>query len=186
VDRGRLALAFSESTASSVEVLVGGKAFFPRMLEDVASASSSVHINQFGFRPGVVGDAFADALIRRAADGVTVRLVVDRRGSDSERGAKALYDRLAAAGVQICLVRALQPRAPAGPFGSAGATRWNLAALGHVDHRKNMVVDGRPFRRLSFTTPPAGTDRSPMRSRTCSRARARRLTSSTPTSRTAG
>ena len=64
------------------------------MLEDIASASSSVHINQFGFRPGVVGDAFAEALIAKAAEGVPVRLVVDRQGSDPERGARALYERL--------------------------------------------------------------------------------------------
>ena len=77
-----LALAFVESSASSAEVLVEGDNFYPRLLEDIASASSSVHINQFGFRPGVVGDRFADALIAKAAEGVRVRLVVDRRGSD--------------------------------------------------------------------------------------------------------
>ena len=61
--RHALVLAFDESTASSVEVLVEGASFYPRMLEDIAAASSSVHINQFGFRPGVVGDQFADTLI---------------------------------------------------------------------------------------------------------------------------
>ena len=65
VPRGALALGFSESRASSVETLVEGRSFYPRMLEDIASASSSVHINQFGFRPGVAGDAFAEARSRR-------------------------------------------------------------------------------------------------------------------------
>jgi cardiolipin synthase len=143
VDRRALALAFTESTASSAEVLVEGNAFYPRMLEDIASASSSVHINQFGFRPGVVGDAFAEALITKAAEGVPVRLVVDRQGSDPERGSRALYDRLTTAGVQVCVVRATKPRAAVGPLGSGGATRWNLAALAHIDHRKIAVVDGR-------------------------------------------
>ena len=141
--RGALALAFPESTASSAEVLVEGHSFYPRMLEDIASASSSVHINQFGFRPGVVGDPFADALIEKAAEGVAVRLVVDRQGSDPERSSRALYDRLAAAGVEICVVRATRPRAQDGPLGRAGPMRWNLATLGHVDHRKTAVVDGR-------------------------------------------
>jgi phosphatidylserine/phosphatidylglycerophosphate/cardiolipin synthase-like enzyme len=111
---GDLALAFSESTASSAEVLVEGHSFYPRMLEDIASASSSVHINQFGFRPGIVGDAFAEALIGKAAEGVPVRLVVDRRGSDPERGAQALYDRFLTGGIEVCVVRAMQARAPAG------------------------------------------------------------------------
>jgi cardiolipin synthase len=138
-----LALEFAESHASSVEVLVEGGRFYPPMLADIESASSSIHLNQFGFRPGVVGDVFADALIRKAEEGVPVRLVVDRQGSDPERGAQAHYERLAAAGVQVCVVRATKLRAPVGPLGGSGATRWNLAGLGRVDHRKALVVDGR-------------------------------------------
>jgi cardiolipin synthase A/B len=113
------------------------------MLEDIASASLSVHINQFGFRPGIVGDDFAEALIEKAAAGIPVRLVVDRQGSDPERGSRAFYDRLTAAGVQVCVVRATLPRVPVGPLGSGGATRWNLDGLGHIDHRKLAVIDGR-------------------------------------------
>lgn len=143
VRRRDLALAFRESSASSVEVLVEGKAFYPPMLDDFASAASSVHVNQFGFRPGAVGDAFAETLIAKAAEGVPVRLVVDRQGSDPERGSGAFYERLTAAGVEVCVVRATQPRAPVGPLGGGGETRWNLAALGHIDHRKFAVVDGR-------------------------------------------
>jgi cardiolipin synthase len=143
VTRQALALAFAESRASSAEILVEGREFYPPMLADIASASSSVHVNQFGFRPGVVGDAFAETLIRKAADGVPVRLVVDRQGSDPERSARPLYDRLTAAGVEIGVVRATRPRVPAGTLGGDGPTRWNLAGLGHIDHRKVVVVDGR-------------------------------------------
>jgi phosphatidylserine/phosphatidylglycerophosphate/cardiolipin synthase-like enzyme len=70
--RRALVLGFGGSTASSVEVLVEGASFYPRMLADIAAASSSVHINQFGFRPGLVGDRFADALIGKVAEGVSV------------------------------------------------------------------------------------------------------------------
>ena len=142
-DRRALAIAFSPSTASSVETLVGGDAFYPPMLEDAMAASSSIHINQFGFRPGVVGDEFAAALVRKATEGVAVRLVVDRQGSDPERGARALYDRLVAAGVEVCVVRATQPRAPTGPLGAGRERSWNLRGLGHIDHRKFVVVDGK-------------------------------------------
>jgi cardiolipin synthase len=138
-----LSMAFEESSASSAEVLVEGRSFYPPMLEDIASASSSVHINQFGFRPGVVGDRFAEVLVAKAAEGVPVRLVVDHQGSDPEGGSQEFYERLAAAGVQVCVVRATKPRVAAGPLGESGATRWNLRALGHIDHRKVAVVDGR-------------------------------------------
>ena len=61
-----MALAFPLTTAASAEVLVAGTSFYPPMLDDIAAAESSVHINQFGFKPGVVGDAFAEALISKA------------------------------------------------------------------------------------------------------------------------
>jgi len=138
-----LALAFEEGLASSAEVLVGGDAFYPRILQDVASATSSIHVNQFGFRPGLVGDAFAATLVDKARAGVPVRIVVDRQGSDPTRSSQALYERLAAAGAEICVVRATQLRAPHGPLGSGGGNHWNLDSVGHIDHRKVVVVDGR-------------------------------------------
>jgi cardiolipin synthase len=143
VARGDLALAFDESRATSVDVHVEGRNFYPPLLEDIASAESSIHINQFGFKPGVVGEAFADALAAKAADGVRVRLVVDRNGTDPEGGSRALYERLTAAGVEVCIVRATKLRSAVGPLGGAGAKRWNLAGLGHIDHRKVVIVDGR-------------------------------------------
>jgi cardiolipin synthase len=143
VERGALALAFDESLAASVEVHVEGRNFYPPMLEDIASAESSIHINQFGFRPGVVGEAFAEALIARAADGVHVRLVVDRNGTDPESGSRALYERLRGAGVEVCVVRATKLRSAVGPLGGESALKWNLAGLGHIDHRKVVIVDGR-------------------------------------------
>jgi cardiolipin synthase A/B len=143
VSLGALALGFDESAASSAEVLVEGESFYPPMLEDIASASSSIHINQFGFRPGVVGDTFAEALIAKTLEGVPVRLVVDRQGSHPEESSQALYERLAGAGIDVCVVRATKPRAQVGPLGGGGALRWNLRGLGHIDHRKLLVIDGR-------------------------------------------
>jgi len=143
VSRGELALSFEESLASSAEVLVGGDTFYPRMLEDIAAAKSSIHVNQFGFRPGVVGDVFAATLVDKARSGIPVRIVVDRQGSDPERGSQALYEQLAAAGAEICVVRATQVRAPHGPLGSGDGSHWNLGSVGHIDHRKVVVVDGR-------------------------------------------
>ena len=143
VERSDLSLAFDVSVASSAEVHVEGANFYPPMLEDIRSATSSVHINQFGFRPGVVGEAFAEALIVKAAEGVPVRLVVDKQGSDPEGSSKAFYERLIGAGIQVCVVRATKLRAAFGPLGDVDAPRWNLSGLGHIDHRKVLVIDGR-------------------------------------------
>jgi cardiolipin synthase len=143
VTRASLALAFAESEAADVALLVEGRSFYPPMLEDIASATSSVHINQFGFRPGIIGGEFADALVAKALEGISVRLVVDNQGSDPDGASRAHYERLAAAGVQVCVVRATKPRARFGPLGADGGLRWNLGALGHIDHRKVVIVDGR-------------------------------------------
>jgi cardiolipin synthase len=138
-----LALAFDEASAASAEVLVEGESFYPPMLADIESAQTSVHINQFGFRPGVVGDRFADALIRKAKDGVSVRLVVDRQGSAPEEAARDHYERLTAAGIDVCVVRATKPRSAPGVLGGDGELNWNFSGLGHIDHRKVVLVDGR-------------------------------------------
>jgi cardiolipin synthase A/B len=142
VRRADLALAFPVSSATSAEVLVEGTSFYPPMLDDIAAASSSVHINQFGFKPGVVGDVFAEALIAKAEQGVPVRVVVDAQGSAPEKGSREHYRRLTDGGVLVCVNRASKLRTTIAPLGESAAKRWNLGAVGHVDHRKMLVVDG--------------------------------------------
>jgi cardiolipin synthase A/B len=143
VESRELALSFEESTARTAELHVGGANFFPRLLADIGRATASIHIVQFGFRPGKVGAEFADALISKAREGIAVRIVVDRNGSDPEGTSRTFYDRLVTAGVQVCTTRGTQARAPFGPLGANDRkTRWNLSAVGHIDHRKLFVVDG--------------------------------------------
>jgi cardiolipin synthase len=124
-----LALAFDDTVASTVDVQVEGRNFFPPMLQDIGSASRSIHINQFGFRPGAIGEQFATALLAKAAEGVSVRLVVDARGSRPDGLGRRFFERLLAGGVEVRVVRAARLRAP--------------SQLGHFDHRKFVVVDGR-------------------------------------------
>ena len=138
-----LGLVFDETVASSAEVHVEGRNFYPPMLQDISSATSSIHINQFGFRPGSIGDQFAEVLSSKASDGIPVRVVVDRQGSDPDRGSRVFYERLLAAGIDVRVVRATQLRAPVQPVAVGGPTRWNFDRLGHIDHRKLVVVDGR-------------------------------------------
>ena len=120
VKLGDLALRFGETTAATVDVHVSGRDFFPLILDDIASATSSIHINQYGFRPGEIGERFAAALLAKAAEGVAVRMVVDRVGSRPGRSG-GFYDRLRAGGIDVRVVR----------------------APGRIDHRKLFVVDGR-------------------------------------------
>jgi cardiolipin synthase len=144
VERRELALAFEESSAAAAKLYVAGMRFYPPMLADIQAATSSVHINQFGFRPGHVGDRFADALVEKARSDVPVRLVVDEQGSHPYDSSKDFYDRLTRAGVEVVVTRATKLRIPVGPYGDdSRPVRWNLSTVGHIDHRKVVVVDGR-------------------------------------------
>ena len=99
LDRDDMSLAFQPTWATDPTLLVGGDGIFPRMGEDIEAAEHSVHINQFGYKPGVLGDDATDLLVEKAGQGVAVRLVVDDQGSMPFSLSKAMYDKLAAAGV---------------------------------------------------------------------------------------
>src|SRR5215218_8997233 len=94
VERHELALGFDDSEATAGSVHVGGADFFPLQLEDIGRATSSIHFVQFGFKPGKIGELFADALAAKAKAGVPVRIVVDKNGSSPEGGSKDLYAKL--------------------------------------------------------------------------------------------
>ena len=142
VTRAALSVAFEESSASSAEVLVEGRSFYPPMLEDIAAASSSVHINQFGFRPGVVGDRFAEAIVAKAAEGI--RCGSSSTARDPTPSAARRRSTSGSPGGCRGLRRPRNEASCAGrPARRRGTTRWNLAGLGHIDHRKVDVIDGR-------------------------------------------
>ena len=122
VRRADLAFRFEETVANSAEVHVEGRNFYPPMLADIEAATSSIHVNQFGFRPGKIGDRFAATLLEKAGAGVSVRVVVDRQGSDPDRSNRAFFERLLAAGVDVRVVRATQPRAPLRPASTHAPT----------------------------------------------------------------
>ena len=140
VRRRHLAMPLAPSVSASVEPLLHGRRYFPRMLDDIAAARDHVHLLIYGYKPGDIGSTFRDALAAKVAEGVTVRLQVDAIGSEMDFGSKALFAELLSAGVQIVghdgvfvLRRGqLGARTPAG----------RLEDILHFDHRKMAVIDG--------------------------------------------
>ena len=135
-----LARLWAPTTAADVEVLPEGRIFYPRMLEDIAGARHSVHIMQYGFQPGVIGDQFVPLLSRKARDGVAVRIVVDALGSHAFTGSRRMFAGLAEAGVETMLHDMLPPDR----HGAIGARRLigRIRQTGRVEHRKLVLVDG--------------------------------------------
>jgi cardiolipin synthase A/B len=135
-----LARSWAPTTADDVEVMPEGKTFYPRMLADITGATSSIHIMQYGFNPGVIGDQFTPILEQKAREGVKVRIILDALGSHAWFGTKRMLAGLAAAGVEVMLHDAIPPDRS----GPVGQRRWSLAAhqFGRVEHRKLVLVDG--------------------------------------------
>jgi cardiolipin synthase len=137
----RETIPYAPATAADVQLFVEGTTFFPRILDDIRAAYSSVHILEFGFKPGEVADQFMSVLEDKARAGVDVRVVVDAMGSDTGGASGRMFEQLAQSGVQIVVNNAI-------PLDRDGliphqATDWRHDEVGRVDHRKMFVIDGR-------------------------------------------
>jgi cardiolipin synthase len=142
VDKRDVAIAFATSAATSVEPLLHGTAYFPRMLDDIRAAATSVSLLMYGYKPGDIGDEFTAALKDALGRGVAVRLAVDAIGSEVRFGSKELFADLVAAGIPIVMNKGMMPDT-AGLLGSDAPKRWPMEDMGHFDHRKMLIVDGR-------------------------------------------
>jgi cardiolipin synthase len=135
------ALPFAWSTAATIEPLVEGVNFFPRIFADVEAAHSSVHILMFGWREGEVGMEMAALLRRKLAEGVEVRVIVDSFGSRPYEEAREMFSGLADAGAQI-VVNDVFPLDRDGLFPDGQHIDWRQDEVGRADHRKLYVIDG--------------------------------------------
>ena len=135
------ALSFAWSTAASIEPLVEGVNFFPRIFADVEAAQSSVHILMFGWREGEVGMEMAALLRRKLEEGVEVRVLVDGFGSRPYKEAREMFTGLADAGAQI-VVNDVFPLDRDGLFPDGQEVDWRQDEVGRADHRKLYVIDG--------------------------------------------
>src|SRR2546423_1927477 len=74
-----------------VEILQNG-AYYDRLLDDIARAKESIHIETFVWWNGEICDRLADALAQRARDGVEVRLLIDYSGSSRAKRRHAMIE----------------------------------------------------------------------------------------------
>ena len=115
-------------SGNGVEVLTSGYDFFPRLLADIASARSHIHIDIYIIEDDALGRLVADALVAKARQGLEVRMVYDDVGCWHVRG--RFFERLRREGIEV------EPFMPV-RFPSF-ARRAN-----YRNHRKLFVIDGR-------------------------------------------
>ncbi len=112
---------------NSVRLLKNGEENYPAWIAAIRGAKHHVHFENYIVHDDEVGRLFADALIAKATEGVTVRLVYDWLGCLG-KASRGFWKRLRAGGVEVrCFNR----------------PRWH-SPLGWLsrDHRKTVSVDG--------------------------------------------
>jgi cardiolipin synthase A/B len=114
-------------TGNKVRLLKDAEENYPAWLEAIASARRTIHFESFIIHDDEVGAEFADALSRKAREGVRVRLVYDWLGAIGKTS-RGFWRRLREAGVEV---RGFNPPRFDEPFG------WF-----NRDHRKMISVDG--------------------------------------------
>ena len=101
---------------------------YPAWLDAIEKAEKYIHFESYIIHEDDQGNLFADALIKKAAEGVRVRLVYDWMGGFGKTSRK-FWNRLRGGGVQVrCYNR----------FDFARPLGWVTR-----DHRKVLVVDGK-------------------------------------------
>jgi len=112
------------------ELFLDGASMYDRMMEDLKSARSHIHLLYFSFNNDQIGREIAAILTRQAKKGVEVRLIYDSLGTRAVLS-PPIFRKLRRAGGEV---RGFSPL-----FSSLGA-RFRL---NYRNHRKITVVDGR-------------------------------------------
>ena len=77
---------FPPTESNSVELLVDGCQAFPAMAKAIAAARYQIHLMFYIWQPDEAGRNLRDLLVRKANEGLKVRILVDAVGSPGIRG----------------------------------------------------------------------------------------------------
>lgn len=109
-------------------ILTNGDETYPAILEAMEQAEHHVHVEYYTIRSDIIGNQFKDVLIRKARQGVEIRVIYDGIGSYDLK--KSYIEELIKAGVKVgCFLP---------PFIALFDKRIN-----YRNHRKIVVVDGK-------------------------------------------
>jgi cardiolipin synthase len=111
-----------------VELLIDGQATFEAIIAALEGAKESIHLEYYIFENDAIGSRIGETLMRKAAEGVEVRLIYDDVGSWSL--SRRYVQRMRRAGVDVrCFMPVVFP--------------WLTSRVNYRNHRKIVVVDGR-------------------------------------------
>lgn len=119
-----LGIPFTDHNA--VDVLVNGEEIFPAMLEAINNAERQIDFLTFVYWTGQAAQDFANALAKKAEEGLKVRVILDCYGAAFM--AEELADLMTDAGVELKWFRPL--------------SRWKVWKTDNRTHRKVLICDG--------------------------------------------
>ncbi len=111
-----------------IDLLVNGRQTFPAMLDAIASATRFIHLEFYRFEPDTLGMEFSELMMRKAKEGVKVRVIYDDVGSWNIR--KPYIKKMRESGVDIYTFHPVR-------FPSFSSK------INYRNHRKILVVDGK-------------------------------------------
>ena len=112
---------------NQIRLLIDGKENYPAWLEAIGAAKRYIHFENYIIHEDDTGRMFADALIEKARQGVTVRLIYDWAGGFGKTS-RSFWNKLREGGVDV---RSYNP------------PRWDSPLSWFSrDHRKTLSVDG--------------------------------------------
>lgn len=119
------------SQGNDVGILIDGAATYQAFVDAIESATDHIHVEFYIVQPDETGCALRDRLVRRAREGIAVRMLVDGLGSASLPG--DFFDPLREAGGEAAVFR------PAARF--LALLPWR-DRIDFRNHRKLVIVDG--------------------------------------------
>lgn len=113
---------------TSTEYLSPGEKFFPRLLQELEAAEKYIYIEFFILAEGYMWDRIHEILVRKADEGVEVKIIFDDFGS-LKRQSKSFASRLEAEGIEVTSFNPINPI-------------MNIF-MNNRNHRKIIVIDGK-------------------------------------------
>ena len=117
---------------NSLWITKSGKEYLDRLLLDIDGARNTIEMEYYWFDADNAGNLVRDAIVRKAREGVQIRILVDNLTTPGLP--EFFFERMRKAGAKVQYVHNLEKMCP----GQAVAS-----FIGFRDHRKIVVVDGR-------------------------------------------
>jgi cardiolipin synthase len=85
-------------SGNDVKIFTSGKEKFEHLLDDIARAKKHIHVEYYVFSDDKIGKRLQDALIRKAKEGLEIRIIYDSFGS--RKSDKKYYEHFRMAGIE--------------------------------------------------------------------------------------